>query len=92
VFDVIGAECGFTRDMLQRGTAFCNPFFEQWVVKPIEIHRRMKTQYGDAWLLLQQVYEWDRNFKNGCQAKLTLITEVGLTLHLQQRQRSTLNE
>jgi hypothetical protein len=34
-------------------------------VKPIEIHRRMKTQYGDACLLLQQVYEWDRKFKNG---------------------------
>jgi len=27
------------------------------VVKPIEIHRRMKVQYGDAFLSLQQVYE-----------------------------------
>jgi hypothetical protein len=25
----------------------------------------MKTQYGDARLLLQPAYEWDRKFKNG---------------------------
>jgi hypothetical protein len=29
--------------------------------KPIEIHRRMKVQYGEACLLLQQVYEWSRS-------------------------------
>ena len=35
-------------------------------VKPIEIHRRMKAQYGDdACLSLQQVYEWTRKFTNG---------------------------
>jgi len=34
-------------------------------VKPIEIHRRMKVQYGDACLSLQQVYEWTREFMNG---------------------------
>jgi hypothetical protein len=34
-------------------------------VKPIEVHRRKKMQYGDACLLPQQVYVWDRNFKNG---------------------------
>ena len=34
-------------------------------VKPIEIHRRMKVQYGDAYLSLQQVYEWTRKFMNG---------------------------
>jgi len=34
-------------------------------VKPIEIHRRMYVQYGDACLSLQQVYEWGRNFLNG---------------------------
>ena len=34
-------------------------------VKPIEIHRRMKVQYGDACLSLQQVYEWARKFMNG---------------------------
>jgi histone-lysine N-methyltransferase SETMAR len=34
-------------------------------VKPIAIHGRMKIQYGDACLSLQQVYEWDRKFKNG---------------------------
>ena len=27
-------------------------------VKPIEIHRRMKFQYGDTCLSQQQVYEW----------------------------------
>ena len=34
-------------------------------VKPIEIHRRMKVQYGDACLSLQQVYEWTRKFMSG---------------------------
>ena len=34
-------------------------------VKPIEIHRRMKVQYGDAFLSQQQVYEWSRKFANG---------------------------
>ena len=34
-------------------------------VKPIKIHRRMKVQYGDACLSLQQVYEWTRKFMNG---------------------------
>ena len=34
-------------------------------VKRIEIHRRMKVQYGDACLSLQQVYEWTRKFMNG---------------------------
>ena len=34
-------------------------------VNPSEIHFRMKMQYGDACLSLQQVYDWDRNFKSG---------------------------
>ena len=34
-------------------------------MKPIEIHRRMKVQYGDACLSLQQVYEWTGKFMNG---------------------------
>ena len=34
-------------------------------VKPIEIYRRMKFQYGDACLSQQQVYEWSRKFANG---------------------------
>ena len=34
-------------------------------LKPIEIHRRMKFQYGDACLSLQQVYEWTGEFMNG---------------------------
>ena len=33
-------------------------------MKPIEIHRQMKVQYGDACLSLQQVYEWTRKFMN----------------------------
>ena len=33
--------------------------------KPIEIHRRMTVQYGDACLPLQQAYEWTRKFMNG---------------------------
>ena len=33
-------------------------------VKPIEIHRRMEVQYGDACLSLQQVYEWSSKFLN----------------------------
>jgi len=34
-------------------------------VKPIEIHREMKVQYGDACLSLQQVYKWPKKFMNG---------------------------
>ena len=34
-------------------------------VKPIEIHQRMKVQYGDACLPLQQVCEWTWKFMNG---------------------------
>jgi histone-lysine N-methyltransferase SETMAR len=33
--------------------------------KPADIHRRMKMQYGDACVSLQQVYEWHRKFKIG---------------------------
>jgi len=33
-------------------------------VKSIEFHRRMKVQYGDACLSLQQLYEWTRKFMN----------------------------
>jgi transposase len=33
--------------------------------KPAEIHRRMKRQYGDACVSLQQVYEWHRKFESG---------------------------
>jgi len=52
--------------MHQRRTASCYPFFlSSEGVKPIEIYRRMKVEYGDACLLLQQVYEWTRKFMNG---------------------------
>jgi hypothetical protein len=39
-------------------------FFSSEGVKAIEIHRRMKVQYGDACLSLQHVYEWTRKFMN----------------------------
>ncbi|XP_023713882.1 histone-lysine N-methyltransferase SETMAR-like, partial [Cryptotermes secundus] len=34
-------------------------------VKPIEVHRRMEVQYGDACLSQQHVYEWSREFRSG---------------------------
>jgi hypothetical protein len=34
-------------------------------VKTIEIYRRIKVQYGDACLSLQQTYEWTRKSMNG---------------------------
>jgi hypothetical protein len=37
-------------------------------VKPIEIHRPMKVQYGDACLSLQKVYGWNKKFMNGISA------------------------
>jgi len=40
-------------------------FLSSGGVKPIEIHRRMKVQYGDACLSLQQVDERTRKFMNG---------------------------
>jgi hypothetical protein len=46
--------------------ASCNiRFLSSEGVKPIEIHRRMKVQYGDACLSLLQVYEWTKKFMNG---------------------------
>jgi len=39
-------------------------FLSSEVAKPIEIHRRMKVQYGDVCLSLQLVYEWTRKFMN----------------------------
>jgi hypothetical protein len=40
-------------------------FLSREGVKPIEIHRQMKVQHGDACLSLQQVYERSRKFMNG---------------------------
>jgi len=34
-------------------------------VKPIEIHCRMRIQYGDRCMSRTQVYEWTEKFKNG---------------------------
>ena len=34
-------------------------------MKPIKIHSRIKVQFVDAFLSVQQVYEWARKFMNG---------------------------
>ena len=34
-------------------------------VKPIEIHLRMRIQYGNRCMSLTQVYEWTEKLKNG---------------------------
>ena len=44
--------------------------------EPIEIHRRMKVQHGDACLSLQQVYEWTRKFMNSI-SSLTVSPRPG---------------
>ena len=36
-------------------------------VKPFEIYRRMKVQYGDSCLSQGRVYEWVERFQNGRQ-------------------------
>jgi len=36
-------------------------------VKPSEIYRRMKVQYGDSCLSQGRVYEWVERFQNGQQ-------------------------
>jgi len=36
-------------------------------VKPSEIYRRMKVQYGDSCLSQGRVYEWVERFQNGGQ-------------------------
>jgi predicted nuclease with RNAse H fold len=51
--------------MHQRRTGSGIRFLSSEGVKLIEIHRRMKVQYGDACLSLQQVYEWTRKFMKG---------------------------
>jgi len=45
-------------------------FLSSEVLKHIGINRRMKVQYGDACLSLQQVYEWTRKFMN-CSSSVT---------------------
>ena len=40
-------------------------------MNPIENHRQMKVQYGDACLSLQEVYKWTRKFMNG----IRLVTD-----------------
>ncbi|GFG37329.1 hypothetical protein Cfor_07772 [Coptotermes formosanus] len=50
-----------TRD--EQHSVIC--FLSSEGVKPTEIHRRIKTQYGAACLSLQQTCKWDRKLKNG---------------------------
>jgi hypothetical protein len=53
-------------------------------VKPIEIYLRMKVQYGDACLSLQQVYEWNRKFRNGV-SSVTLSSYLRFLVKIQSR-------
>jgi len=41
--------------------------------KPVEIHRRMLTQYGQSTMSQRKVYEWVERFKSG----RTRITDEG---------------
>jgi len=92
VFDVTGAVVVPLETCAGEEQRSVIPFLSSEGVKPIEIHRRMKTQFGDACLSLQQMYEWDRKFKNVCQVYLMLNAQVFLTLPVHQRQWSMLNE
>jgi len=73
-------------------------------VEPIEIHRRMKVQYGDACLSLQQVYGWTGKFMNGissvtdchrpCQAHPVVTPEgiAAVEAIVRENRRVTVNE
>ena len=73
-------------------------------VNPIEIHRRMEVQYGDACLSLQQVYEWTRKSMNGissvtdsprpCQALRVVKPETIAAVEaiVKENRRVTVNE
>jgi hypothetical protein len=54
-------------------------------VKPIEIHRRMEVQYGDACLSLKKVYEWTRKFMNGISSDEEVQQAVHEWLRSQQK-------
>ena len=90
--------------MHHRRTVFCHPFLTSEGVKPIEIHRRMKVQYGDACLSLQLVYEWTRKFMNGISSVtdsprpgqayrlLTLEAIAAVEAIVKENRRVTVNE
>jgi len=42
-------------------------------VKPVEIHRRMLTEYGQSTMSQRKVYEWVERFKSG----RTRVTDEG---------------
>jgi hypothetical protein len=56
----------------------------EWV-KLIEIHRRMKVQYGDACLSLQQVYGWTRKFMDGTSSVTDSPRPSQAQKHLRER-------
>ena len=49
----------------KKNSVLSSVFLSREGAKPIEIRRRMKVQYDDACLSLQQVYEWTMKFMNG---------------------------
>lgn len=51
-------------------------YFTNKLVIPIEIHMRMNVQYGDACLLIHQMYEGSRKFENGL-SSLTACSRSG---------------
>jgi len=48
-------------------------FLSREEVKPIEIHGRMKVQYGVACLSIQEVYERNRKFMNGISSVILVL-------------------
>jgi len=46
------------QDAPNKNSVLLSSFLGSEGVKPIEIHRQMNVQYGDACLSLQQVYQW----------------------------------
>jgi hypothetical protein len=54
-------------------------------VKNIKIQRRMKVEYGDVCLSLQQVYEWTWKFMNGIRSDEEVQQAVHKWLRLNQK-------
>ena len=79
-------------------------FLSSGGVKPIEIHQRMKVQYGDACLSLQEVYQWTGKSMNGissvtdcprpCQAHRVVTPEGSAAVEaiVKENGRVTVNE
>ena len=88
----------------KKNSVLSSVFLSSEGLKPIEIHRRMEVQYGDACLSLQQVYEWTRKFMNGIssvtdslrpgQAHRVVTPEAiaSVEANVKENRRVTLNE